>query len=159
MSIPTELQRRLARHATRVLVRPAENIPQGGKKSLFIVTGRIVMVALFAEVTTVIGAGANAFHFDWNPDTGVDEPLSVAPGLDIDAAAVGSVLHMRGGVGGPLVNTNQAGVYKQGFTVGTQAILTGPGIIDATCAASSTGQMKYYLEYRPFDADGGVVLA
>jgi len=128
-------------------------LPQSTDGALFtIATGRILLLGLVGEVTTVIQTQANNTKLKLNPTaTGADQDLCAV--LNITADAVGELYTISGTVGDAL---------RSDLLIGTP-LLTNPlvlseGDIELDCAASNTGSVAWDIVYVPFD-DGATVVA
>jgi hypothetical protein len=132
--------------------RAAAALPQGVQAPLFTITGgRIVVLGIVGEVTTVIQNQANNTKLVSNPTVGTDVDLCTV--LSIANKEVGTLLGITGTFGDALVGANA------GATVMLDRPQVVPiGTIDLSCAASNTGAVKWRLLYLPFD-DGAVVAA
>ena len=128
-------------------------LPQSTDGALFtIATGRILLLGLVGEVTTVIQTQANNTKLKLNPTaTGADQDLCAV--LNITADAVGELYTISGTVGDAL---------RSDLLIGTP-LLTNPlvlseGDIELDCAASNTGSVAWDIVYVPFD-DGATVVS
>lgn len=133
--------------------RATANLPQTAAGNLFAVSGgRILLVAIVGEVTTIIQAQATTVKLTSTPTTGSAIDLSAAT-TDINALEVGGRLTLANppAAGTALVKTNA------GYTAlpGVRTIIA-IGNISLTTGASSTGQMKWDLMYIPLDVGAQV---
>lgn len=120
-------------------------------KPLFTITGRVRVMQIVGEVTTVIQSQANAAKLVFNPtDAGADTDLCAT--LDINADAVG--LHY--GITGTVADAMIEGVQMVKGQV-APLVLEG-GSIGINTAASSTGAIKWTIWYVPL-SDGAVIEA
>lgn len=123
-------------------------LPQTATQNLYTVSGgRILLVALLAEVTTVIQAQATTAKFTSTPTTG--SAIDLCATADLNALQVGGRLTLpnppASGTAGVLTNA--------GYTVLQPLRVVIPaGNISITTGASSTGALKYDLIYVPLDA-------
>jgi hypothetical protein len=135
--------------------RATDTLPQTADEAIFtITTGRILLVGLVGEVTTVIGSGTTPnLKVKFNPTaTGADQDLCA--NLDIGDAAVGTLLTITGTVANALV---------QDLLIGN-AMLANPlvlseGDIEIETDESVTGSISWSLLYVPWDASAEVAAA
>lgn len=135
--------------------RATENLPQTTDTSLFTITGgQVLITSLVGEVTTVIQTQANNTKVKFNPTaTGADQDLCAV--LDISADAVGTLYTISGTVADALRDDLLIGLNS---VFGAGGLILSEGEIELDCAASNTGQVKWYLTYIPLD-DGAAVAA
>ena len=132
--------------------RAAANLPQSTAAAIFNVTGgKVKILSIVGEVTTIIQAGANNMKLISNPTTGADVDLCAV--VDIDTDAVGTMYNITGTLTDAMVATT-SGAYK----AQSNAVDVAAGTIDLSCSASKTGQIKWALYYLPIDS-GAVVTA
>lgn len=132
--------------------RATANLPQTATGTLFTVSGgRVMVTSIVGQVTTVVQAQANAVKLRATPTVGAVNDMSTT--VDINAAAVGSLLAATGLAGDALVLSAGGAV-----SLLRNPILVAVGNIGLTTAASSTGQVKWSLTYIPYD-DGAAVVA
>ena len=120
-------------------------LAQTGDLSLFTVTGRVEVLQIIGEVTTVVQTQANNTLLKINPTVGADVDICAA--LDISADAVGSLYTITGTFADALINTVSGAVPSQASGV----VLTA-GVLELECAASNTGSVKWTVQYRAIDA-------
>lgn len=127
-------------------------LPQTTQSALFnVVGGRIAILGIIGEVTTVIQTQANNTKIVSNPTTGTDVDLCAV--LSITAKEVGTLFGITGTFTDAMVGANA------GATVLPDRPVVVPiGTIDLSCAASNTGSVKWALLYVPID-DGAYVTA
>jgi hypothetical protein len=135
--------------------RNAASLPQTAQTAYFTVAGgRVLLLAMIGEVTTIIQAQATTVQLIATPTTGTAVNLSNATG-DINGKEVGSTIALATTLGGTLV-VNSAGAtvlpLVNSFVVRT-------GTIDFKTGASSTGATKWSLFYVPLDDGASVVAA
>lgn len=132
--------------------RAAAGLPQTATGALFTVTGGKVMVtSLIGTVTTAVQAQANAVKLRATPTVGAVNDLSGT--VDINAAAVGSLLAATGLAGDALVLSTGGGISNL-----RNPVIVNTGTIGLNTAASSTGQVAWTLTYVALD-DGASVAA
>lgn len=137
----------------RVVQRAAATIPQTATGTLFAVSGgRVVVTSIVGQVTTVIQAQANAVKLRATPTVGSVNDLSGT--VDINGAAVGSLLSFTGLAGDALVLSTGGGI-----SLARNPVLVAPGNIGLNTAASSTGQIKWTLTYYVYDIGASVAAA
>ncbi len=124
--------------------RATANLPASTSGALFTITGgRIVVVQILGEVTTVIQSQATTFKLRHNVTTGTDQDLCAT--LDINADEVGTLYGISGVFADAMLGSGQA-VPSQ-----LRQVILKPGTIDAVTVATSSGQVKWSLFYRPLD--------
>lgn len=128
-------------------------LPQTNVQGIFTVSsGRIQLMSLLGEVTTVVGGVANVTRFTFIPVGPLAEQNLCAPITDINALAVASLMGMTG------VPTD-AMLTGLGTIPGmTMPTLVWPGTINIRCAGSDGGggRVKYTLKYIPYDYQASV---
>ena len=118
----------------------------------FTVTGRIKLLAILGEVTTVVQTQANNTKLIANPTVGADVDLCAVN--DITADAVGTIYGITGTLANAMIaTTSGAGVYQ------AAPLLIAAGTIDLSCAATNTGATKWLIDYQPIDPGAFVVAA
>lgn len=134
--------------------RATDTLPQTADEALFTVTGgRILLVGLVGEVTTVIQTQANATKLKFNPSaTGADQDLCAT--LDITADPVGELYTISGTVGDAMRSDLLIGNPYM-----TTPLLLSEGDIELDCAASNTGSVSWSIIYVPWDAGAEVAAA
>lgn len=144
--------------ASRILriTRPTENLPQTTDTTLFTITGgKILVLAIVGEVTTVIQTQANNTKLKFNPSgTGSDTDLCTA--LNISADAVGTLYATTGDFSDALQESGGVWALEAPMLANEQGFVLGPGDIELDCAASNTGQVKWALMYIPLDEEAYV---
>jgi len=127
-------------------------LPQTAAAALFTVTGgRVAIMGILGEVTTVIQTQANNTKLTANPTAGTSVDLCAV--LNISADEVGCLYGVTGTVGDALIGVN-AGYAP----LPARPLVVAAGTIDLDCAASNTGSVKWSIWYAPLD-DGAVVTA
>lgn len=127
-------------------------LPQTTQSALFTVTGgKIAVLGLIGEVTTVIQTQANNTKIVSNPTTGTD--VDICAVLNISADEVGCLYGITGTFGDAMVGANAGAAIMC-----DRAPVVAAGSIDLSCAASNTGSVKWTLFYVPID-DGAYVTA
>ena len=134
------------------VARATATLPQSTNAPIFTVAGgRVLVTALFGEVTTVLGAVGN-MKLIATPTTGsaADMCAVVAAGTK----EVGTIFSITGKASDAMVATSSG--FGPGFAY--WGVLVDIGTINLSLSASSTGSVKWDLFYTPLD-DGGVVTA
>ena len=135
-----------------VVERAAANLPQSAQSAIFTVSGgRVLLLALVPEVTTPIQNQTNATSIYINPTVGSDVQIWSLDSIEDRAAGVMFGLHWNGS-GSTLFE-----VTVDPFP--PAPIIVPAGAIDLSCAASSTGQLKWLLIYQPLDPGAKVTAA
>jgi hypothetical protein len=128
----------------------------GGVNLFTISGGRVLLVALYGQVTTIIQAQATTVKFTSTPTTGTALDLSTA-GTDLTGKEAGAHLTLASSSASGLIQDESAGtdvvVAVAGYVnLPVQRTLIPPGIISVTYGAASTGAIEYDLIYVPYDA-------
>lgn len=132
--------------------RPTAALPQTTQSALFTVTGgRIAVLGVIGQVTTVIQTQANNTKLVANPASGTDADLCAV--LDITADEVGTLYSISGLASDAMRGTTAGSVAGQ-----DRPVIVAAGTIDLSCAASNTGAIAWTLFYVPID-DGAYVTA
>lgn len=129
----------------QVVYKTTASLPQSTAAPLFTIAGgRIRVVGIYGEVTTVIQTQANNTKLIANPTVGADVDLCAVN--DITGDAVGTIYSITGTLANAMVATTSGAVTNQ-----ANDVLVAAGTIDLSCAASSTGATKWVLQYIPID--------
>ena len=136
--------------------RAAANLPASTAGNIFTVSGgRILVVSLIGEVTTVIQTQACTLKVSTAPTTGSAVDLCAAS-ASISAAAVGTHFTLPAAAATALVTDLATG----GGVIAKQAAWLIPvGSVTITTSATNTGQVKWDLTYVPLDIGAQVVAA
>jgi hypothetical protein len=127
--------------------RTAASLPQTASTGIFTITGDILLLGIFGEVTTVFQAQANLMKLVFNPTlAGASSDLSVSTASDVTGLAVGTRLAL------PAAGTSVLVILAVPRSLGA-------GQIELSTSASSTGAAKWDLFYVPFNNGGSVVAA
>jgi hypothetical protein len=138
---------------TKIVNRAAANTPQTTTTPYFTVSGgKVLVLGIYGEVTTVLGAGENNLKLIANPTTGADVDLCVQ--LDTDADAAGTMYNITGTVADAMVATTSGAMKGQAIPV-----VVAVGTIDLYASASKTGQTKWSVHYVPIDSGATVTAA
>lgn len=123
----------------------AAAIPQSTTGTLFTVSGgRVIILSLVGEVTTIIQAQATTLKITATPTSGT--AVDMCTTADLNALEVGGRVSLPGAFGSALIKANAGALALQ--TVGA---LVGVGTIGAVTVASSTGAMKWTCWWVPYD--------
>lgn len=126
--------------------RAAANLPQSAQAPLFTVSGgRVFLLKLVPEVTTVIQNQSDTTSVVVNPTTG----------SDITIWSLGSIEDRQ--VGTIWGNGSSEGASVVAFP--SAPFVVPIGTIDLSCSASNTGQIKWTLLYAPLDPGAKVTAA
>lgn len=135
--------------------RATDTLPQTADEALFTITGgRVMIVGLIGEVTTVIQTQANNTKLKFNPTaTGGDQDLCAV--LDITADAVGTLYSITGT---PATAMSSSLLFMPPNLGLAGPLVLSEGDIELDCAASNTGSVSWSLIYVPWD-EGAEVAA
>ena len=128
----------------KAITRTTANIPQTTTTSIFTVTGApIEIISIVGEVTTAIQNQANSMKL-LILDTASSTSTDICASLNIANAAVGTFFSITGTLANAMVsNVGGVGVAQ------TSRIICPVGSIRVNTTASNTGQVRWYLRYRP----------
>ena len=129
-----------------------KTVPQNANSALFTVSGgRVVVLGIVGEVTTVIGGTTPSAKLVANPTTGTDSDITSAVAISSDP--VGN-LYGVATVGGALAVLESVAPLNQ------TPFVVKAGTIDLNVsAADATGAIKWDLFYVPLDAGASVTAA
>lgn len=132
--------------------RAAAALPQTTTTSIFQVrNGRVLVKALFAEVTTAVQAQANNLSVVVDSDAGAADDIASA--VDINGIGLGTVVAVEGDGTAAVI----AGIgWGTAALAGSGSVIL-PGLIRVTTSASSTGALRWTLLYQPIDEAADVV--
>lgn len=140
------------RRIRNITERAAALPPQTADGALFRITGgKVRILSIIGEVTTLIGAVANATKLKHNPaGTGADVDLCAT--LDINADAVGTYYSIVGVLATAMKSTT-LWLVVPADAIPAPGLVLGTGDIELDCAGSSgTGAIKWTVEWVPVDA-------
>lgn len=127
-------------------------LPASTTGAIFTIAGgRVLLLQLLGEVTTVIQAQATTLKAQANP-TAAGASVDLCATGDVNAAAVGTLL----GITGAVATALQIGLAVIGMT--TPQVIQA-GTIDLVTVATSTGSVKWQMRYLPLDNGVTVVAA
>ena len=143
--------------ADGVLVsRATAALPATTSQNLFTVsTGRILLVGLIGEVTTIIQAQSTTVKVTSTPSAGSAIDMS-STGADINALEVGGRITLANPPAAASALTKTLAGYTNLQNV---QVIVPPGTISYTTGATSTGSIKWDLFYVPYDAGATVAAA
>ena len=135
----------------RKVERPTATLPQTAAAPIFnILGGRVAMLGILGEVTTVLGAVGN-MSLEATPTVGTLAALSTV--LAAGTLQAGTLISITGAVGDAMLGVNAGGVAMQ-----RGPVVLPVGTLNLRLSASSTGSVKWTLFYVPID-DGASVEA
>ena len=127
-------------------------LPAGVGAPIFnILGGRVALVQIVGEVTTVIQTQLNNTQLISTPTVGTAVPICVD--LDITADEVGCLYGITGLDTDALIGIDAGALPAQ-----TRDVILPVGTLDLDCSATNTGSVKWTLFYVPID-DGAYVEA
>jgi hypothetical protein len=127
-------------------------LPQTAQAAIFTVTGgRIAVLGIVGEVTTIIQTQANNLSVVANPTTGTDVALCAV--LNVSADEVGCLYGITGVFADALVGANAGATI-----LCDRPVIVPIGTIDLLTSASNTGSVKWKLLWLPVD-DAATVAA
>lgn len=132
--------------------RASSSLPATTATPYFTVTGKVKILNIIGEVTTVFQAQANAIKLIANPTVGADVDLCAT--VEGNAAAVGSLFTITGTLANAMIKTVSGAVPSQ-----ASPVIVTAGTIDFSAAATSTGATKWTVIYEPIDAGAMVIAA
>lgn len=132
--------------------RAAASLPQSATTTYFTISGgRILLLMLIGEVTTIIQAQACNFKWTSTPTTGT--AVDMCANLDLNGKEAGTMLGITGLASDAMVGPNA------GLTTGMKQQMILPiGNLRVTTSASNTGATKWSAFYLPID-DGASLAA
>jgi len=126
-------------------------LPASTLGTIFTVAGgRVVITALFGEVTVIIQAQANACKFVSTPTTGTAVDLCAT--ADINGLEVNGRIGLAGALGTAANKTSGGALIMQ-----TVHVLVPAGTIGFNTAATNTGNMKFTCWWFPIDQGATLV--
>lgn len=131
--------------------RAAATLPATTKTPYFTVTGKVRVLAIIGEVTTIVQAQANAIKLVSTPTVGAAVDLCAT--VESNAAAVGSLLTITGTLANAMIKTVSGAVPQQ-----ASPVIVTAGTIDLNTAATNTGATKWTIIWEPVD-EGAMILA
>lgn len=132
--------------------RAAATLPATADTPYFTVTGKIKLLDIVGEVTTVVETQANNTKLIANPTVGADVDLCAVN--DISADAAGTIYGITGTLANAMVATTSGAGVSQAAPVTVAA-----GSIDLSCAATNTGATAWGVRYVPLEPGARVFAA
>jgi hypothetical protein len=134
------------------VARATDTLPATADEALFTITGgRVLLMQIIGEVTTVIQTQTNNTKLKFNPTaTGADTDICAV--LNISADAVGTLYGITGTIADAMID----GLLQVKAQVAP--LILSEGDIELDCAATNTGSVKWDMWYVPMD-DGATVAA
>lgn len=139
-----------------LVARATAALPATTSQNIFTIAGgRILLLALIGEVTTVIQAQSTTVKVTSTPTTGSAIDMS-STGADINALQVGGRITLADPPAAATALTKTNAGYTNVQSVQTIVPI---GTISYTTGATSTGSIKWDLFYVPYDAAATVAAA
>jgi len=133
--------------------RGAANLPQTTQTPYFtVVGGKVRILDIVGEVTTIIQDAAVNVKLVSNPTVGAD--VDMCAQVNIQADAIGTMLHITGTPADAMIET-----VSGCFTAQASEIVVAAGTIDLYADASVTGATKWTIVWLPLDSGARVVVA
>lgn len=127
-------------------------LPASVAADIFLVTtGRVALLAVVGQVTTIIQAQANNTKLIAHPTTGSD--VDICATADITGLEVGGKL----GITGTFATALQKALAGA-IVLPTNPVVLDPGSLRLSCSATNTGSVKWTVWYLPLD-DGASMAA
>ena len=124
-------------------------LAQTGQLSLFTVSGRIKLLNIIGEITTVVQTQANNTKLTSYGTVGA--AVDMCGVLNISAAAAGGFFYITGTLANAMVKVvSSAGIGQ------AAPLIIEDGIIKLDCAANNTGKVKWHLLYEPLTSGASV---
>lgn len=133
----------------------SKNLASITTADVFVVAGGLVKVLnITGFVNTAFQASANNTKLVNKATVGGNVDLCAV--LDVTGAAQASFLSITGTFANALVNSGTTGVKA---AEQADAFIVSPGTIEMNCAATTTGDVTWYIEYQAMDTDATIVAA
>lgn len=130
-------------------------LPATAFGALFTVTvGRVIIMGLIGEVTTVADATATTVKVTHDP-TAAGTTTDLTTATAITSKEVGSLVGLPAAAGGALVVTNAGGAVQ----MCSNGMIVPEGSLGITTSATNTGALMWDLYYVPLDAGATVAAA
>lgn len=128
-------------------------VPQSAAQDIFTVSGgRVAVLGLLGEVTTIMGATATNGKIISAPTTGT--AVDIAAVLAIASKEAGTLFGITGIFGDAMVGANAGATVLQ-----QRAVVVPIGKLQFHCSANNTGATKWTVWYVPLDEGASVVSA
>ena len=139
-----------------VVSRATATLPQTTSSSIFTITGgRILLIDIVGEVTTVIQTQLNNTKLVFNPD-GAGTSTDLCAVTDITADAVGTLYSITGTPATALQDALWCITSNKALA---RPLILSEGAIELSCSASNTGSVAWDLLYVPLDTGAAVAAA
>jgi len=135
-----------------VTTRASATLPATTATPYFTVTGKVRIIDIIGEVTTVVQTQTCNAKLIANPTVGADVDMCAVK--DITAAAVGTIFTITGTLANAMVQTASACAVAQ-----ASPLVVTAGTIDLSTSATNTGATKWTVRYEPIDAGAMVIPA
>jgi hypothetical protein len=135
-----------------VTTRSAANLPATTATPYFTVTGKVRIIDIIGEVTTVVQNQACNTKLIANPTVGADVDICAVANIANDA--VGTMYTITGTFATALQKSASGAIVAQAAPVVVAA-----GTIDLSTAATNTGATKWTVRWEPIDAGAAVIAA
>jgi len=123
-----------------------------GATTLFnVLGGRVAMIAILGEVTTILGAVGN-LSLQSNPTTGTTTALCAVVASNVNEA--GTLISITGTVGDAMLCAAAGGVAMQ-----ARPVVLPVGTVELLASLASTGSIKWSIWYVPIDTGAYVTAA
>lgn len=135
---------------------------------LFRITGIVHVFGIWAVVTTVLGSNVTAAYLRLNDQTAQSD-ITLATGVTLSSAAVGSLLIKKGLAGAALTlltsaqervsepTTLETLLFSQFALVKKPGANTDIEFVYSTTNTPTSGKIKFYARYFPLSDDGALV--
>lgn len=131
-------------------------LPQSASAAIFNITGgRILVVDIVGEVTTVIQTQTNNTKLLFNP-TGAGSSTDLCATTDITADAVGTLYSITGTPATALQDALWCITSNKALA---RPLILSEGAIELSCSASNTGSVAWDIVYVPLDTGAAVAAA
>lgn len=131
--------------------RATATLPQTATGALFTVTGRVKLLGIYGEVTTILGATATNAKLIATPTVG--SAVDICAAVAVANLAVGTQLGITGTFANAMMATNGAILAQV-----TPTIIKA-GTIGLNTTANNTGSVKWRVEYLPIDPGAKIIAA
>jgi len=133
----------------------SKNLASITTADVFVVAGGLVKVLnITGFVNTAFEASANNTKLVNKATVGGNVDLCAV--LDVTGAAQASFLSITGTFANALANSGTTGVKA---AEQADSFIVSPGTIEMNCAATTTGDVTWYIEYQAMDTDATIVAA
>jgi len=135
--------------------RATSDVLTGSAVSIFTISGgRVLLLGLIGEVTTVIGTGTTPeAKFQLNPTAGTTVDLCAA--LDLADDEVGTLYSITGTPGDAMLAGSSGAVRN----MAAQGVVLDAGAIEFICDENVSGSISFQARYLPLDAGARLVAA